>query len=454
MPAKEEFDLVVIGAGSGGLAAAQRAADYGARVAVVEYGPLGGTCVNVGCVPKKVMWYAAETAAALAAAAGYGFEVSAGAHDWAGLKERRDAYIRRLNGIYESNLEKKAITLLRGRASLAGPGVVQVDDRELEAPRVIIATGGRPIVPELEGAELGIVSDDFFALEARPQRVLVLGSGYVAVELGGVFNALGSDVTIATRRDGVLRDFDPALREVLMDQMRRDGVAIETHAVPAAVCRREDGIELLTVDGRRFGGFDQLLWAVGREANTEGLGLDAAGVRTDEHGFIPVDEWQDTNVEGIHAIGDVTGRIALTPVAIAAGRRLADRLFGGMPERKLDYDCVPTVIFSHPPIGTVGLTEPEAHARYGDQVGVYESRFTPMVHAMSEHKVPAVVKLVVAGEEERIVGCHVIGAGADEMLQGFAVAVRMGATKRDFDDTVAIHPTSAEELVTLRARRP
>jgi glutathione reductase (NADPH) len=284
--------------------------------------------------------------------------------------------------------------------------------------------------------------------------VLIVGSGYVSVELGGVFNALGSCVTIATRHDGVLRDFDPLLRETLMDQMRRDGVTIETHATPAAAFRGEDGIELQTVEGRRFGGFDLLLWAIGREPNTEGLGLEQAGVRTDEQGFIPVDDWQDTNVEGIHAIGDVTGRIALTPVAIAAGRRLADRLYGGMPERKLDYDCVATVIFSHPPIGTVGLTEPEAHARYGDQAGVYESRFTPMLYALGEHKVPAAMKLVTAGPEERVVGCHVIGAGADEMMQGFAVAMRMGATKRDFDDTVAIHPTAAEELVTMRAKRP
>lgn len=451
---EQEFDLMVIGAGSGGLAAAQRAAEYGARVAVAEYGPLGGTCVNVGCVPKKVMWYAAETAHALEAAAGYGFDVTAGAHDWAGLKARRDAYIERLNGIYAGNLEKKGITLLRGRASLAGSNSVVVGEARVRAGRIIIATGGRPSVPDIDGAELGITSDDFFILEERPQRVLIVGSGYVAVELGGVFDSLGSEVTIATRRDGVLRDFDPLLRELLMDQMRRDGVAIETHATPAAAARGKDGIELQTVEGARLGGYDLLLWAIGREPNTDGLGLDAAGVATDEKGFIPVDEWQDTNVAGIHAIGDVTGRIALTPVAIAAGRRLADRLYGGMPERKLDYDCVPTVIFSHPPIGTVGLTEPEAHARYGDQVAVYESRFTPMVYAMGERKVPAAVKLVTAGPEERIVGCHVIGAGADEMLQGFAVAVRMGATKRDFDDTVAIHPTAAEELVTLRSKRP
>jgi glutathione reductase (NADPH) len=450
MSDSREFDLFVIGGGSGGLAAAQRAAEHGARVAVAESGPLGGTCVNVGCVPKKVMWNAAAVAEAIALAPGYGFEVTAGEHDWAGLKARRDAYVHRLNGIYEGNLDKRGVTLLRGRASLLPGGGVRVDEHEHRARHVIIATGGRPAVPDLEGAGLGITSDDFFELESRPERVLIVGSGYVAVELGGVFKALGSAVTIAVRHDGVLREFDPMLRECLMDQMRRDGIGIETGAVPAALCREQDGLELLTTDGRRIGGFDAVLWAIGREPNTAGLGLEDAGIRTDEHGFVPVDEWQDSNFEGIHAIGDVTGRAALTPVAIAAGRRLADRLFGGMDERRLDYHGIPTVIFSHPPIGTVGMTEPEAHAHHGDAVRVYESRFTPMLYAMTERKVPAAVKLVTVGEDERIVGCHVIGQGADEMLQGFAVAIRMGACKRDFDDTVAIHPTAAEELVTLK----
>jgi glutathione reductase (NADPH) len=265
-----------------------------------------------------------------------------------------------------------------------------------------------------------------------------------------MFSALGSEVTIAVRHDGLLRDFDPMLRDELMDQMRREGVQIETGATAAAVHRTEGGLELQTTDGRRFSGFDGLLWAIGRTPNTAGLGLEKAGVLCDELGFVCVDDWQDTNIAGIHAIGDVCGRIGLTPVAIAAGRRLADRLFGGMPERRLDYECIPTVIFSHPPIGVVGLSEPEAHARYGDAVRVYSRRFTPMYYAMTEEKVPATVKLVVVGEEERVVGCHVIGQGADEMLQGFAVAIRMGARKRDFDDTVAIHPTTAEELVTLR----
>jgi glutathione reductase (NADPH) len=454
MSDSREYDLFVIGGGSGGLAAAQRAAEYGARVALAEFAPLGGTCVNVGCVPKKLMWNAASIAHAIGDAPGYGFSVSSGEHDWAGLKSRRDAYIARLNGIYEGNLGKRGVTLVQGRASLAGADRVHVDGEEYHARRIILATGGRPDVPRIEGAELGITSDGFFELESRPERVLIVGSGYVAVELGGVFRSLGSEVTIAVRRDGVLRDFDPMLRDALMDQMRRDGVVIETAVVPTAACRSETGgLELLATDGRRLGGFDLLLWAVGRVPNTEGLALDNAGVRTDADGFIPVDEWQDTNVGNIHAIGDVTGRVALTPVAIAAGRRLSDRLFGGMTERKLDYANIPTVIFSHPPIGTVGLSEPAAHALHGDAVRIYEGRFVPMFHALTDRKVPAAVKLVTVGEDERIVGCHVIGHGADEMLQGFAVALRMGARKRDFDDTVAIHPTTAEELVTLRGGR-
>jgi glutathione reductase (NADPH) len=454
MSDSREYDLFVIGGGSGGLAAAQRAAEYGARVALAEFAPLGGTCVNVGCVPKKLMWNAASIAHAIGDAPGYGFSVSSEAHDWAGLKSRRDAYIARLNGIYEGNLGKRGVTLVQGRASLAGPDRVRVDGEEYRARHIILATGGRPDMPRIEGAELGITSDGFFELESRPARVLIVGSGYVAVELGGVFRSLGSEVTIAVRRDGVLRDFDPMLRDALMDQMRRDGIRIETAVVPAAACRSETGgLELLATDGRRLGGFDLLLWAVGRVPNTEGLALDQAGVRTDADGFIPVDEWQDTNVGNIHAIGDVTGRVALTPVAIAAGRRLSDRLFGGMTERKLDYANIPTVIFSHPPIGTVGLSEPAAHALHGDAVRIFEGSFVPMFHALTERKVPAAVKLVTVGEDERIVGCHVIGHGADEMLQGFAVALRMGARKRDFDDTVAIHPTTAEELVTLRGGR-
>ena len=450
MPDAQHFDLFVIGAGSGGLAVAQRAADHGARVAIAEDGPLGGTCVNVGCVPKKVMWNAAAVAGAIEDAPGYGFTVGALDHDWAALKSRRDAYVARLNDIYAANLDRRRVTLVKGQARFTGPREIRVGERLYRADHVVVATGGRPEVPEVPGAELGITSDGFFGLEARPGRVVLVGSGYVAVELAGVFRALGSEVTILARRDGVLRSFDPMLREHLMDQMRRDGVELVTGAVPIGAKRDGDGLFVETEDARRHGPFDAIVWAVGRLPRTEGLGAERAGLRLDEDGFIPTDDYQNTNVEGVYAVGDVTGRVALTPVAIAAGRRLADRLFGGMPDRHLDYACVPTVIFSHPPIGTVGLSEVEAHALHGDRVRVYQSKFTPMFHALTERKVPAAVKLVTVGEEERIVGCHVIGEGADEMLQGFAVAVRMGATKRDFDDTVAIHPTAAEELVTLR----
>jgi glutathione reductase (NADPH) len=440
----KEYDLLVIGGGSGGLAHAQRAAEYGARAAAIEYGPLGGTCVNVGCVPKKVMWYAAETMHHLEHAGDYGFDVGITGHDWAALKARRDAYVKRLNGIYEKNLDRRGVDYIAGAARFIDAHTVSVGDREhreYRADRIVIATGGRPIVPDIPGAEHGIVSDDFFELEDRPQRVLVAGSGYVAVELSGVFNALGSDVGIVVRKEGVVRSFDRMLGEQVMEAMRGNGVTIDTGVIPAAVENTDDGIVLTSVDGRRFGPVDCLLWAIGREPNSDNLDLANAGVETDANGFIPVDKFQQTNV---------TGAQALTPVAIAAGRRLADRIYGGMDGRHLDYGLVPTVIFSHPPMGTVGLTEDEARAEYGDDMKVYSSGFTAMYYALGDKKQRSVMKLITAGADERIVGCHVIGDGADEMMQGFAVAIRMGATKKDFDDTVAIHPTSAEELVTMR----
>ena len=444
------LDLIVIGGGSGGLAHAQRAAEYGARAAVVEAGPLGGTCVNVGCVPKKVMWHAAEHAHRIAHAADYGFDLRFAGHDWAGLKKRRDAYIHRLNAIYAGNLDRREVALIRGKGRFLDPHTLDVDGRHYSAERFVIATGGYPVVPDLPGAELGMTSDDFFELEERPRRVGIVGSGYVAVELGGVFRALGSETTILVRKDGVLRSFDPMLGRELALAMAEDGIAIETGVQPRSLRRTGDGLVLETVDGRSFGPWDGLLWAVGRAPNTAGLGLDAAGVTRDDAGFVPVDDFQRTNLEHIYAIGDVTGREALTPVAIAAGRRLADRVYGGMSGRKLDYRLIPTVIFAHPPLGTIGMTEADARREYGDDVKVYESRFTALYYQLGDTKPKSTFKLITAGPEERVVGLHLVGDGADEMLQGFAVAIRMGATKKDFDDTVAIHPTSAEEVVTMR----
>lgn len=446
----ERYDLLVIGGGSGGLAHAQRAAEYGVNAAVVEYGPLGGTCVNVGCVPKKVMWYAAQHAHQFHHLADYGFDVELKGHDWTGLKARRDAYIERLNGIYENNLDKRGVTYLQGAAKFVDAHTVDIDGRQVEADRIVIATGGRPMVPDIPGAELGITSDGFFELEDRPQRVLIAGSGYVAVELGGVFGALGSEVQLIVRKDRVLRSFDTMLSDELMESMDREGIDVVTGVIPAAVVKTDAGLVVHAADGRTFGPVDSVIWAIGRSPNTDSLGAANAGVEQDAYGFVPTDEYQQTNVENIFALGDVTGREALTPVAIAAGRRLADRLYGGMDGRHLDYKLIPTVIFSHPTIGTIGMTENAARAQYGDDVKVYSSGFTGMYYALGTNKKRSVMKLITAGDEERVVGCHVIGEGADEMMQGFAVAMRMGATKKDFDDTVAIHPTSSEELVTMR----
>lgn len=446
----KHFDLIVIGGGSGGLAHAQRATEYGISVAVIESAPLGGTCVNVGCVPKKIMWYSAAQAHAAKLAKTYGFDASLGRHDWAALKERRDAYVKRLNGYYESNLEKREIVVIRGYARLVDRNTIAVGDQEYTAERLVIATGGQPIVPDIEGAELGITSDGFFELPNRPQRVALIGSGYIAVEFAGMFSALGSETTILVRKDGVLRSFDPLLRDGLEQSFARENIQLETGVIPQAIRKADDGLRLHAKDGRVFGPYDSVVWAVGRSPNTAELAADKANLVLDEKGFIPVDDFQKTNVDNIFALGDVTGKEALTPVAIAAGRRLADRLFGGMTDRRLEYRSIATVVFSHPPIGTVGLTEDEARTQYGGEVKIYTSQFTPMLYALGEHKVPAAMKLVTTGPDERIVGCHVIGDGADEMMQGFAVAIRMGATKQDFDDTVAIHPTSSEELVTMR----
>jgi glutathione reductase (NADPH) len=400
------------------------------------------------------MWNAATLAHGLDEARGYGFDLAVHGHDWPRLKAARDAYVARLNGIYEANLRKSNVDVYRGRARFVDAHTVVVPTEtgeiELAAPHVTIAVGGRPWVPALPGAELGITSDGFFELAQRPARVAVIGSGYVAVELGGTLASLGSKVGVFMRYDRVLRSFDTMLSDALMKEMAADGVELVTHAVPSGLQRGREGVEVVLADGRVFGDYDCVLWAIGREPVSAELGIAKAGVALYDDGFVITDKFQNTNVPGVYAIGDVTGREALTPVAIAAGRRLADRVFGGMADRFLDYDLIPTVVFSHPPIGTVGLTEAAARELHGDAVKVYRSGFVPMYYAFAEHKRRAEMKLVCVGPEEKIVGLHVIGQGADEMLQGFGVAVKMGARKRDFDDTVAIHPTAAEEFVTMR----
>jgi len=447
----KHYDLIAIGGGSGGLSAAERAVTHGARCAVVEAGRIGGTCVNVGCVPKKVMWFAGSIAHTLRDAADYGFDVRTGGLDWGRLVAARERYIGNINTWYHGYLKDSGIDEIRGHARFLDSRTIEVEGERYSADHIVIAPGAVPRLPSIPGAELGITSDGFFALEAQPGKVAVVGAGYIAVELAGVLQALGSEVTLVIRREHVLDGFDALLRETLLEAMQDDGIQVMTNTTLTAVERSDDGFRLHCDHGTELTGFDSLIWAIGRDPATADLNLEAAGVETDANGFILTDPFENTNVPGIYAVGDVTGRIALTPVAIAAARRLATRLFGGRPELRLDYENVPTVVFSHPPVGTVGLTEAQALEQYGPQsVKCYQTSFTPMYAALTSHPSPTAMKLVTAGAQEKVVGVHIIGLGADEMLQGFAVALKMGATKADLDNTVALHPTSAEELVTMR----
>lgn len=447
----KQYDLIAIGAGSGGLAVAEKAALLGKRVAVIESRRIGGTCVNDGCVPKKVMWYAASLAQAVADANDFGIPAQRGKTDWQKLVERRERYVHDISSYWNGYVNDKGIDRIQGHAKFVNADTVEVDGRCYCADHIVIATGGRPIVPPIPGAELGINSDGFFALTEQPERVAVVGGGYIGVELSGVLRALGSQVTLITLEQRVLDRFDPMIGDVLGSEMRQQGIDIVTGFQVHALSRRAEGIAITSGDAQTLGGFDSVIWAVGRAANTRQLNLEATGVNTLPDGTIPVDDYQNTNVAGIYAIGDVTGRAPLTPVAIAAGRKLAERLFNAKPDSKVDYGSIPSVVFSHPPVATVGLSEPEARARYGNAVTIYQSDFTPMRHALSAHGASTAMKLVCAGADEKVVGIHMVGENTDEILQGFAVAVKMGATKRDFDSTIAVHPTSAEELVTMSA---
>ncbi|KAM6206090.1 glutathione reductase, mitochondrial [Sarcoramphus papa] len=465
MAAAAVYELLVLGGGSGGLAGARRAAELGARVALVEPSRFGGTCVNVGCVPKKVMWNAAIHAEFIHDHADYGFEMSGVKFNWRTIKEKRDAYVRRLNEIYENNIKKAHIDVIRGYGKFtADPEpTIEVDGKKYTAPHILIATGGHPAVPpdsKIPGASLGITSDGFFDLEELPRRSVIVGAGYIAVEIAGILSTLGSKSSLLIRHDKVLRTFDSMISSNCTQELENTGVEVWKHTQVKMVTKSPHGLLDVTVTssvpGRKptegvIQDVDCLLWAVGREPNTKDLCLDQVGVQVDAKGHVVVDEYQNTTRRGVYAVGDVCGRALLTPVAIAASRKLAHRLFEGKEESRLDYCDIPTVVFSHPPIGTVGLTEDEAVATHGrENVKIYSTSFTPLYHAVTQRKVKCVMKLVCAGKEEKVVGLHMQGLGCDEMLQGFAVAIKMGATKADLDNTVAIHPTSAEELVTLR----
>ena len=446
------YDYIAIGGGSGGIASINRAAMYGQKCALIEAKELGGTCVNVGCVPKKVMWHAAQIAEAIHLyGPDYGFDTTVNNFDWSKLVASRSAYIDRIHASYETGLSKNRVDVIRGFARFVDAHTVEVNGETITADHILIATGGRPSHPDIPGAEYGIDSDGFFELPALPKRVAVVGAGYIAVELAGVVNALGAETHLFVRKHSPLRSFDPMLSETLKEVMMAEGPTLQTEATPKSVVKNNDGSLTLTLEDDRSFTVDCLVWAIGREPANDTFNLDVTGVKTNEKGYIVVDKFQNTNVPGIYAVGDNTGAVELTPVAVAAGRRLSERLFNNKPEEHLDYNNVPTVVFSHPPIGTVGLTEPQAREQYGDDnVKIYRSSFTAMYTAVTSHRQPCRMKLVCVGKEEKIVGIHGIGAGMDEMLQGFAVALKMGATKKDFDNTVAIHPTAAEEFVTMR----
>ena len=447
----KHYDLIAIGGGSGGLSVAERAASYGAKCAVIERGKIGGTCVNVGCVPKKVMWNGAHLAHALKHAVDYGFDLDVKGFNWAKLVEARERYIQGINTWYHGYLANSHIEEISGHARFVDARTLEVNGDHYSADHIVIAPGSTPIVPDIPGAQLGITSDGFFALQEQPNNAAIVGSGYIAVELAGVLHALGTDVTIFVRGNTLLSHFDVLMRDTLYREMLSTGINVLTNSPVQSVSKTSQGrIQVQCHNSQHYEGFDCLLWTVGRRPNVQGLNLEVTGVDTADDGAIITDAFQNTNVAGIYAIGDVTEHVPLTPVAIAAGRRLADRLFNRQSNRHLQYENIPTVVFSHPPIGTVGLTEEQAKQKYGNEVKAYTTEFTPMVYAFTTSQSKTAMKLVVAGEEEKIVGCHIIGAGADEMLQGFAVAIKMGATKSDFDNTVAIHPTSAEELVTMR----
>ncbi|KAI9879530.1 MAG: Glutathione reductase [Pleopsidium flavum] len=466
-PITKECDYLVIGGGSGGLASARRASgQYGAKTIAVESNRLGGTCVNVGCVPKKVTWNAAAIAESLKDARAYGFSFKETApFDWTTFKHKRDAYVKRLNGIYERNLSNDKVEYLHGRAHLLSKNEAEVvlDDGSktiIRTKKMLLATGGHPTIPQdIPGSEMGITSDGFFDLEKQPKKVAVVGAGYIAVEMAGMFNALGSETHLFIRHENFLRNFDPMIQETITKEYERQGIHIHRNSSQSKLEKgdQDNWMKLHYKDSKGEGvlDIDCLLWAIGRSPEVEDLGLDKAGVKQNEKGQIIADDYQNTNVDNIYSLGDVSGKVELTPVAIAAGRKLSDRLFGGPQYQgsKLDYTNIPSVVFAHPEVGSIGLNEPDAREQYGDEnIKVYKTNFTAMYYAMmeAEEKGPTSYKLICTGKEEKVVGLHILGIGSSEMLQGFGVAVKLGATKKDFDNCVAIHPTSAEELVTLK----
>ena len=448
----KHYDYIAIGGGSGGIASVNRAALYGKKSALIEMGDIGGTCVNVGCVPKKVMWYSAQIADAIKKyGPDYGFDTELKSFEWKKLINNRQDYIKRIRASYDSVLSKNNIDVIHGFAKFIDKKTIEVNGEKITADDILIATGTQASLPDIEGVEFGIDSNGFFELQDLPKRTAIIGSGYIAVELAGVLNSLGSNVKLFIRKNQPLRNLDSFLGQTLIEHMRSENIQVYTHTQIKKVSKLEDNSIVLYLEDGNKHIVDCLIWAVGRKPNTQPLDLNLTNIQLNDQGFIQVDSFQNTTETGVYAIGDITGKVELTPVAVAAGRRLSERLFNNKPNEHLDYNNVPTVVFSHPPIGTVGLTEEKAIEQFGkDNVKVYSSSFTSMYTAVTEHKQLTKMKLICVGAEEKILGIHGIGYGMDEILQGFAVALKMGATKQDFDNTIAIHPTSSEEFVTMR----
>ncbi len=442
-----EFDLFVIGAGSGGVRAARMAAQRGARVAVAEDAPLGGTCVNLGCIPKKLYAYASHFAEAFEESHGFGWSGPAPSFDWNLLKANRAREISRLNGIYGKLLVDAGVTVLDGRARVVSASEIEVNGRIYRTANILVATGGRPVVPVLPGHELAITSNEIFDLAEFPRRLVVVGGGYIACEFASIFRGLGAQVTQLYRGEQVLRGFDDEVRNFLAAEVRKKSVDLRTNADVERIERVAGGLTLALRDGSTLAA-DAVLYATGRSPNTAGLGLGDIGVALSPNGAVHVDAHYATNVAGVHALGDVIDRVQLTPVALAEAMALVDRLFGqGL--RSVDYELIPTAVFTHPNIGTVGLSEAAARERYG-AVRVFRTDFKPLKHTLSGSTERTLMKLVVDATSDRVVGLHMVGADAGETVQGFAVAMKAGATKAQFDATVGIHPTAAEEFVTLR----
>lgn len=449
----KQYDAIIIGGGSGGLSYAERAASYGIKCLLIEKDKLGGTCVNVGCVPKKVMWNAANIAHMFDDAKGYGFSFGAPEFSWKILKEKRDQYINNIVTWYNNSYMPDAgVDVIHGEASFVDNKTVSVNGEQYHAEIIVVSTGGYPLVPEIAGAEYGITSNEFFSLEEAPKRIAVVGAGYIAVEIAQLMSALGSETHLICRGNMVLRSFDEYVTDHLKEVLENDDhLTLHANSNVQSVEKNTDGSLTITTEKETIV-VDQLIWAIGRGYNTHNIGLENTEVVPNADGTITVDKFQETNVPNFFVLGDIIGgKFQLTPVAIAAGRRLADRLHNGMTDRHLEYHKIPSIVFSHPPIGTTGITEKEAIAEYGaEAVKCYTTSFTAMYSNFSTKPVKTAMKMVCVGGDEKIVGIHLIGPTVDEMLQGFAVAVKMGARKRDFDDTVALHPTAAEELVTMR----